>query len=180
MIRHTNNELLDCQSCPDYMLKSQRFRVYLCKTRFLNLQNNNYIFKSLGKEHLLSEQLKNFSNLACEGQIMFINKIFKNNKPNSLLQLIPITAYEEAAALNKENMIKKELLVIIDSLLNCINLFDHLKYCGLQQKSHSQLQEILQNIRDLHKNQDDLENEMNLYKNYNDFENETELENKNK
>ncbi|CAG8769994.1 32728_t:CDS:2, partial [Racocetra persica] len=52
----------------------------------------------LEKEHLLSEQLKNFSNL------------------------------KKAAALNEENMTKKELLAIINLLFNSVNLFDHPNY----------------------------------------------------
>ncbi|CAG8741305.1 12694_t:CDS:1, partial [Cetraspora pellucida] len=57
---------------------------------------------------------------------MLINKTFKNNKPNPLPRPIPITAQEEAAAVNEKNMTKKELLTIIDSLLNSINISDHL------------------------------------------------------
>ncbi|CAG8814946.1 31145_t:CDS:2, partial [Gigaspora margarita] len=71
--------------------------------------NNNYTFKSLGEEHLLSEQLKNFSNLACKRRIMFINETFRNNKPNSLLRPIPITAQEAAAAIDEKICKKKNL-----------------------------------------------------------------------
>ncbi|CAG8821004.1 33969_t:CDS:2, partial [Racocetra persica] len=66
--------------------------VHLRKTGFLNPQDNNHTFKSLGGKHLLSEQLKDFSNLACERQIMLINKTFRSSKSNSLPRPIPITA----------------------------------------------------------------------------------------
>ncbi|CAG8538073.1 7851_t:CDS:1, partial [Dentiscutata heterogama] len=53
---------------------------------------------------------------------------------------------EAAAAMSKKNMTKKELLAIIDSLLNSINTSDYPKYCGLLQKTNNQLLEIIQNI----------------------------------
>ncbi|CAG8835098.1 11504_t:CDS:1, partial [Racocetra persica] len=65
----------------------------------------------------------------------------------------------ETSAMNEENMTKKELLTIINSLLNSINILNYPKYRGLLQKTRSQLQEILQSIRDLHNDQR-LENEI--------------------
>ncbi|CAG8826804.1 20916_t:CDS:2, partial [Gigaspora margarita] len=92
--------------------------------------DNNYICKSLEEEHLLSKQLKDFSNLACERRIIFINETFKSNKPNFLLRPISITA-QEAVAIDEKNMQKKELIAIINSLLNSINTSDHPTYCEL-------------------------------------------------
>ncbi|CAG8581654.1 5590_t:CDS:2 [Dentiscutata heterogama] len=66
MIGHMDNELSEGRAHPDYILESYRFQVHLCKTRFLNPQDNNRDFKSLEREHPLSEQLKNFTNLAYE------------------------------------------------------------------------------------------------------------------
>ncbi|RIB03062.1 hypothetical protein C2G38_2226153 [Gigaspora rosea] len=63
------------------------------------LEDNNCTFKSLGGEHILSEQLK----------------IFK----------------AAAAALDKKNIQKKELIAIINSLLNSINTSDYPNYRGL-------------------------------------------------
>ncbi|CAG8472461.1 8126_t:CDS:2 [Racocetra fulgida] len=96
-----------------------------------------------------------------------------------LFQLELDSKINEINDLNKQLEYVYDYVVetIIDSLLNSINLSDRPNYRGLQQKSCSQLQEILQSIRDLHKNQDDLENEIDLHKNHDDLENEIELEN---
>ncbi|RIB16285.1 hypothetical protein C2G38_2038690 [Gigaspora rosea] len=123
---------------------------------------NDRTFKSLGDEHLLSEKLKNFRDLACERRIKFINETFKENRPNHSLRPIPVTAQEEAAAMDEANMSKEELLLIINSLLNSVNISDHPKYHGLKQRNRTQLQEILQNIRDLHNEQDEPEDEIEL------------------
>ncbi|CAG8833450.1 28421_t:CDS:1, partial [Racocetra persica] len=147
---------------PDYILESRRFRVYLCKTGFLNSQDDNYTFKSLGRERLLSKHLKDFSNLACERRIMLINKTFRSSKSNFSPQSIPITAQEEAAAIDEKNMTKKELLAIINSLLNSVNISDRPNYRGLRQKTNSELIKILQSIRDLYNDQNELENEIEL------------------
>ncbi|CAG8782936.1 46077_t:CDS:2, partial [Gigaspora margarita] len=113
---------------------------------FLNSQDDNRTFKSLGGEHLLSEQLKNFSNLACERRIKLINETFKDSKSNSSPRPIPITAQEAAAAMDEKNMTKKELLAIINSLLNSINTSDCPSYRGLLQKTNAELLEILQRL----------------------------------
>ncbi|CAG8451077.1 5489_t:CDS:10, partial [Scutellospora calospora] len=81
----------------------KRFRVQLRKTGFLNPQNDNRRFKSLEEEYLLSEQLKNFSNLVCERRIAFIKETFENNKP-SLPRPIPVTEQEEKAAMSEEKI----------------------------------------------------------------------------
>lgn len=137
-------------------MESQRFRVQLRRFEFFNPRNNNNSFESLGGEYLLSEQLKNFSDLACERRIEFINNTFKDNKPISLLRPIPITTQEAAAATNEENMTKGELLTIINSLLNSLNDSNRPKYRGLQQKTRNQLRDILQSIKDLKNDQDEL------------------------
>ncbi|CAG8671997.1 986_t:CDS:1, partial [Dentiscutata heterogama] len=123
---------------------------------------NDRTFKSLGDEHLLSKKLKNFSDLACERRIKFINETFKENRPNHSLRPIPVTAQEEAAAIDEANMSKEELLLIINLLLNSVNISDRPKYRGLKQKNRAQLREILQNIRDLHNEQDEPEDEIEL------------------
>ncbi|RIB08136.1 hypothetical protein C2G38_2212373 [Gigaspora rosea] len=158
MIGHTESESSGGRTRPDYTSESQRFRVQLRKTRFLNPQNDNRRFESLEGEYLLSEQLKKFSDLACERRIAFIKETFENNKP-SLPQPIPVTEQEEEAAMSEEKISKAELLATINSLLASINISDRSKYRGLQQKNCNQLREILQSIRNLQDNQDGPEDE---------------------
>ena len=58
---------------------------------------------------------------------------------------------------NEENMTKGELLAMINSLLNSLNDSNRPRYRGLQQKTRSQLRDILQSIRDLKNNQEEEE-----------------------
>ncbi|CAG8670129.1 12471_t:CDS:1, partial [Dentiscutata heterogama] len=53
------------------------------------------------------------------------NETFRSIKPNFSPCPIPITAQEETAAIDEKNMMKKELLAIINSLLNSINISDY-------------------------------------------------------
>ncbi|CAG8509776.1 15601_t:CDS:2 [Gigaspora rosea] len=87
---------------------------------------------SQSKPLIINEKLKNFSDLACKRRIKFINETFKENRPNHSLRPIPVTAQEEAAAMDEANI------------------------------NRTQLQEILQNIRDLHNEQDEPEDEIEL------------------
>ncbi|CAG8632086.1 3039_t:CDS:2, partial [Cetraspora pellucida] len=111
MIGHTDNESSGGRLHPDYTLES------------------------LGEESLLSEQLKNFSDLVCERRRRFIDETFKKSKSNHLLRPIPVTAQEEAATMDEANMSKEELLAIINSLLSSVNIPDSSKYRGLKQKN---------------------------------------------
>ncbi|CAG8562554.1 7953_t:CDS:1, partial [Dentiscutata heterogama] len=56
---------------------------------------------------------------------MLINKTFRDEEPKTLPRPISITAQEVAAAMSKKNITKKELLAIIDSLLNSIYALAH-------------------------------------------------------
>ncbi|CAG8447659.1 9273_t:CDS:2 [Scutellospora calospora] len=69
-----------------------------------SLGGNDHTFKSLGDEHLLSEKLKNFTDLAYERRIKFIDETFKENRPNYSLRPIPVTAQEEAATRDEANI----------------------------------------------------------------------------
>jgi hypothetical protein len=157
-IGYTDNESSGGRIRPDFTLESQRFRVQLRKTKFLYSQDDNRTFESLGSEYLLSEQLKNFSNLACERRITFINDFFANDK-TSLPRPIPITIQEAEAAASEENMTKSELLTVINSLLSSMNSSDRPKYRGLQQKTRNELRIILQNIKELQGESEDKEGE---------------------
>ncbi|CAG8535370.1 13704_t:CDS:2 [Dentiscutata heterogama] len=67
------------------------------------------------------------------------NCTFKSleDEPNHLLWPISVTAQEETATMDEANMSKEELLLIINSLLNSVNISDCLKYRGLKQKNRT-------------------------------------------
>ena len=68
-----------------------------CVTELLILTTCIIIWKSLGDEHELSEQLKKFSNIAKKARENYIIEVFYKNKPAPLFKPIPITKQESIA-----------------------------------------------------------------------------------
>ncbi|GET65467.1 hypothetical protein GLOIN_2v1786023 [Rhizophagus irregularis DAOM 181602=DAOM 197198] len=71
---------------PESITECQRFCVYLRKLNFLNLMETKTDFKSLGGESKLSDQLKNFSNLAKKARQEYIIEVFY--KKSSVFSLV--------------------------------------------------------------------------------------------
>ena len=88
--------------------------------KFINPQKTRIIWKSLGDEHELSEQLKNFSNIAKKARENYIMEVFYKNKPVPLFKPIPITKQESIAQENESNMTNNEIKFKIESLLEQI------------------------------------------------------------
>ncbi|CAB4439342.1 unnamed protein product [Rhizophagus irregularis] len=72
---------------PESITECQRFWVYLRKLNFLNPMETKTDFKSLGGESKLSDQLKNFSNLAKKARQEYIIEVFykKSKKFSSFI-----------------------------------------------------------------------------------------------
>lgn len=80
---------------PESFIETHRFRVNLRK--FINPQKTRTIWKSLGDEHELNEQLSNFSNIAKKARENYIMEVFYKNKPAPSFKPIPITKQESIA-----------------------------------------------------------------------------------
>ncbi|CAG8678144.1 16006_t:CDS:1, partial [Funneliformis caledonium] len=74
LIEHSDSESIGLQTHPNYVIESQRFRVQLRKTSFLNLHENNHHFESLGGDNKLSEEMKLFSITTRARHINYIKK----------------------------------------------------------------------------------------------------------
>lgn len=75
------------------------------------------MYKSLVDENELSEQLKNFSNLAKKARENYIVEVFYNKNTTYLSKPIPITKEEAIAQVSESKMTKQELIIKLESFL---------------------------------------------------------------
>jgi len=141
---------------PESIIETQQFRVHLRK--FINPQKTRIIWKSLGDEHELSEQLKNFSNIAKKARENYIMEVFYKNKPVPLFKPIPITKQESIAQENESNMTNNEIKFKIESLLEQMSRSVQQKYCGFKSKNKNDLLNMLQEIRCLFNEENEIDN----------------------
>jgi DNA anti-recombination protein RmuC len=129
----------------------QKFHVHL--RGFIDQGETKW--KSLDGEYELSEQLKNFSEIAKKAQQEYIIEVFYKNNPASLFRPIPITNQESIAQENETQMTKAQILLKIESLLEEMSESIQKKYCGLKSRNRSELLAILQEVRYLFNNEID-------------------------
>nr|CAG8534619.1 14292_t:CDS:2 [Entrophospora candida] len=97
------------RTCPESSTECQRFRVQLRNLDFVNPTKITSMYKSLVDENELSEQLKNFSNLAKKARENYIVEVFYNKNTTYLSKPIPITK-EEAISQVDCNEILRSIL----------------------------------------------------------------------
>uniref|UniRef100_U9UHT4 Uncharacterized protein n=1 Tax=Rhizophagus irregularis (strain DAOM 181602 / DAOM 197198 / MUCL 43194) TaxID=747089 RepID=U9UHT4_RHIID len=64
ILKYNDIQTNSSRTHPESITECQRFWVYLRKLNFLNLMKTKTDFKNIGEDSKLSDQLKNFSNLA--------------------------------------------------------------------------------------------------------------------
>ena len=114
-------------------------------------------FESLGGEEL-SDQLKDFSNLAKKARQDYIIEVFYKKSQAPLFKPIPITQQESIAQKNELNMTRMEILRKIESLLEQMSEAVKRKYCGIGSKRKNELLNILQEVRNLQSVDNELDN----------------------
>lgn len=154
-IGYADHESTGFRSRPDFEKESQRFRVELRKTGFLNPLEPNHAFESLDKNNKLSEAMKSFSSTAKALRIDFIKKKLGTIKSSRITHIIPVTSEEEEKQSSENSMSKKELILIIQSLVGSLNETNHIKLKGLASKKKEELLIILQQVKDIHNGTDD-------------------------
>ncbi|CAG8729774.1 5081_t:CDS:2, partial [Cetraspora pellucida] len=145
-----NAESLGPRHLPGYETESQLFRVQLRKNEFLNPIENRP-FESLDGCNKLSEEMKSFSTIAQAQHINYINEKLNSKKP-LINKPIPITADEEQVQLAESSMKKKELILVIESLIGSLNDTNRSQFKGLKSKKKDELLVILQQVRELTNN----------------------------
>ena len=143
---------------PDATMECQRFRAYLRKLDFLNPMSTKTSFESLGGEYKLSDQLKNFSNLAKKSRKEYIIEVFYKKNPVPPFRPIPITQQESMAQENESKMTKIEILCKIEFLLEKAGESVRQKYREIGSKKRNELLNILRKIQNLQSENDVLDN----------------------
>ncbi len=143
---------------PESITECQRFRAYLRNCNFINPIETGTVYKSLGGEYELSEELKSFSNLAKKAREEYIIEVFYKKKPTPLFKPIPITKEEAIAQENELNMTNNEIKIKIESLLEQMSRSIQQKYRGFKSKNKSDLLNILQEVKCLFNEGNEVEN----------------------
>ncbi|RIB03899.1 hypothetical protein C2G38_2223810 [Gigaspora rosea] len=129
---YADSESSGPRSRPDYEEESQRFRIRLRKTGFLN-PNLNHSFEGLDKNNKLSVQMKSFSNKAQAQRINYIKGKFGLIKSEPT-RSIPVT-FDEAQLQSSESSLKKEEIVFaIENLIGSLNEAKRPQFRGLRTK----------------------------------------------
>jgi hypothetical protein len=143
---------------PEPTAECQRFRAHLRNLNFINPVETRIIYKNLGEEYELSDQLKNFSYIAKKKRQEYITEVFyKKNKP-PLFKSIPVTKEEWIAQNKEENLLKKEILFKIEVLLEQMNGNIQKKYHAIKSKNRDELLIILQEVTYLFNTDNELNN----------------------
>ncbi len=130
------------------------------KADFLNPSGTNHAFESLDKNNKLSEAMKSFSSRAKALQINFIKEKLGLIESSSRRNFIPITLEEEEKQLSEISMSKKELIVVIQSLIGSLSETNRPQFKGIASKKKKELLIILQQIKDIHNGIDNDEMEV--------------------
>lgn len=116
------------------------------------------MYKSLGGKNELSEQLKNFSNLAKKAREDYIMEVFYNKNTTYLSKPIPITKEEAASQDHEAKMTRKELIIKLESLFELMGENVQQKYHRFRSKSKDELLIILQEVRCLLNEENEIAN----------------------
>ena len=150
-IGYENSESTGPRICPDFEIESQRFRIQLRKTGFLNPTKNDPVFESLGGDTKLSEEMKSFSITAQARRINYIKeKLLSLTKSSRFCRPIPVTIEEVQSQSSESSMKKEELIIVIETLIGSLNETNRPQFQGLKSKRKDELLIILQQVRDLY------------------------------
>ncbi|RIB02763.1 hypothetical protein C2G38_2226936 [Gigaspora rosea] len=117
VIGYSENETHEPRTCPSFISKSRRFRARIRKTQFVNPNSNNRTFRNINGEWALSEEMKQFSEIACTKRIEFIKAKLINKSSLGTWHPIPITCEEADLQKSESTLTRPQILSIINSLL---------------------------------------------------------------
>lgn len=146
-IGYSDQESTGPRSKPTFEKESQHFRIELRKNNFLNPSNLNP-FESLDGNKL-SDNMKLFSIKAQAHQRDYIDEKLKSKRSSGTLCPIPVTLEEEEKYSTEQSMTKKELLSVIQTLLEPLGKTDRSQFKGLKSKGKDDLLLILQQVKDI-------------------------------
>ncbi|RHZ57721.1 hypothetical protein Glove_384g15 [Diversispora epigaea] len=144
---NSDNESHKPRTRPSFTAESRRFRARIRKLQFVNPNVSNRMFQNISGESMLSEEMKNFTEIACMKRIEFIGE--RLNKKTLFWHSIPITCEEANLQKSESSLTKSQILSIINSLIPSLDDSDRLRFRSLSNKSRDELINILQKIRNL-------------------------------
>ncbi|RHZ57004.1 hypothetical protein Glove_395g82 [Diversispora epigaea] len=147
LIGYSDNESHKPRTRPSFTAESRRFRARIRKLQFVNPNVSNRMFQNISGESMLSEEMKNFTEIARMKRIEFIGE--RLSKKTSFWHPIPITCEEANLQKSESSLTKSQILSIINSLIPSLDDSDRLRFRSLSNKSRDELINILQKIRNL-------------------------------
>src|SRR6266536_6226027 len=103
----------------------------------------------MSEDWTLSEEIKRFSELASMKRIEFIKAKLIKKTSLDIWHPIPITREEADLQKTESSLIRSQILSIINSLIPFLDDLDQSRFQGLSSKSHIDLVNILQKIRNI-------------------------------
>ena len=134
---------------PSFIAESQRFRVRIRKTQFVNPNADNRVFQDISGEWMLSEEMKRFGEIAHTKRIDFIKAKLTKETLLGFWQPIPIIREEADHQKTESLLTKSQILSIINSLTPSLSDSERFRFRGLSNKSRDDLVNSLQEIRNI-------------------------------
>ena len=101
---------------PSFIAESQRFRVRIRKTQFVNPNADNRVFQDISGEWMLSEEMKRFGEIVHTKRIDFIKAKLTKETLLGFWQPIPIIREEADHQKTESLLTKSQILSIINSI----------------------------------------------------------------
>jgi len=74
VIRYSESEIYRPRTRPSFIAESNRFRVQIRKTQFVNPNVSNRVFRDIGREWILREEMKKLSEIARMKRVYFLKQ----------------------------------------------------------------------------------------------------------
>jgi len=134
---------------PSFIAESNQFRVQIRKTQFVNPNVSNRVFRDIGREWILSKEMKKFSEIARMKRVDFLKA--RRIKKTSLdaWRPIPVTSEEADRQKNENLLTKSQLLSIINSLTPLLSDIEQSRFRSLSSQSRDSLMNTLQEVRNI-------------------------------
>lgn len=149
VIGYNESEMHGPRTRPSFTAESRRFWVRIRKTEFVKPNANSRVFQYISGEWMLSEEMKRFGEIAHMKRIDFIKAKLTKETSLGIWQPIPITHEEPNHQKAESSLTKSQILSIINSLNPLLGESERSRFRGLSRKSHNDLVNILQEVRNI-------------------------------
>jgi len=149
VIGYSESEIYRPRTRPSFITESNRFRVQIRKTQFVNPNVSNRVFRDISREWILSEEMKKFSEIARMKRVDFLKARRIKKTALDAWRPIPVTSEEADRQKNENLLTKSQLLSIINSLTPLLSDIEQSRFRSLSSQSRDSLMNILQEVRNI-------------------------------